>query len=53
MDLVIGNINNTYAGGARALADVSLTIPAGMYGLLGPSGQPLMSLLKALRGNIS
>jgi hypothetical protein len=41
MELVITNINKTYPGRVKALEDVSLTIPTGMYGLLGPTAAPL------------
>ncbi len=34
--LTIRNLGKTYANGARALDDVSLDIPPGMFGLLGP-----------------
>jgi ABC-type multidrug transport system ATPase subunit len=32
------SINKTYPGGTRALRGVSLQIPQGMFGLLGPNG---------------
>jgi hypothetical protein len=35
MELQIRGVSKTYANGVRALKDVTLTIPAGMYGLLG------------------
>lgn len=38
MELHIHGVSKTYASGAQALKDVTLTIPAGMYGLLGPNG---------------
>ena len=38
MQLIIKNLSKTYAGGVRALDNVSLDIPAGMFGLLGPNG---------------
>ena len=34
MELHIRNVSKTYANGVHALKKVSLTIPAGMYGLL-------------------
>ena len=34
MKLRISNVSKTYANGVQALKDVTLTIPAGMYGLL-------------------
>jgi ABC-type multidrug transport system ATPase subunit len=38
MELRIRDVSKTYPNGVRALKDVTLTIPAGMYGLLGPNG---------------
>jgi len=35
MELQIRGVSKTYANGVRALDDVSLTIPPGLYGLLG------------------
>ena len=37
-DLIIEGVSKTYPNGVRALQEVSLTIPAGMFGLLGPNG---------------
>ena len=37
MELHIRDISKTYSNGVQALKDVTLTIPAGMYGLLGPN----------------
>jgi ABC-2 type transport system ATP-binding protein len=37
MKLQIRNVSKTNANGVQALKDVTLTIPAGMYGLLGPA----------------
>ena len=36
--LTIQNLSHVYSGGTRALNDVSLEIPAGIFGLLGPNG---------------
>ena len=36
LTLTIAGLSKTYANGVRALSDVSLTIPTGMFGLLGP-----------------
>jgi ABC-type multidrug transport system fused ATPase/permease subunit len=36
----IENLSKTYPNGVRALENVSLTIPRGMYGLLGPDAPP-------------
>lgn len=36
--LTIQNLSHVYSGGTRALNDVALEIPAGIFGLLGPNG---------------
>jgi ABC-type multidrug transport system ATPase subunit len=38
MELQIRGISKTYPNGVNAPKDVTLTMPAGMYGLLGPNG---------------
>ncbi|HJR83499.1 MAG TPA: ABC transporter ATP-binding protein [Sphingomicrobium sp.] len=43
--LEIANLSHTYANGTVALADVSLSIPRGMYGLLGPNGAGKSTLM--------
>jgi ABC-2 type transport system ATP-binding protein len=48
IELRIENLSKTYANGVRALDDVSLTIPAGMYGLLGPNGAGKSTLMQIL-----
>jgi ABC-2 type transport system ATP-binding protein len=48
MDLLIRNLSKTYPNGVHALKDVSLTIPAGMYGLLGPNGAGKSTLMRTL-----
>ncbi|MFN3189629.1 MAG: ABC transporter ATP-binding protein [Aureliella sp.] len=48
MQLVIENLTKTYAGGVRALDQVSLTIPKGMYGLLGPNGAGKSTLMRTI-----
>jgi len=48
MDLRIENLSKTYGNGVRALKDVSLTIPAGMFGLLGPNGAGKSTLMRTL-----
>lgn len=48
MKLSIKNLNKTYSGGVRALNDISLEIPAGMFGLLGPNGAGKSTLMRTL-----
>ena len=48
MELRIQGLSKTYPGGVRAIDDVSLTIPAGMYGLLGPNGAGKSSLMRTI-----
>ncbi len=48
MHLSIRNISKTYPNGVQALRDVSLTIPAGMYGLLGPNGAGKSTLMRMI-----
>ncbi|HYR28307.1 MAG TPA: ABC transporter ATP-binding protein [Thermoanaerobaculia bacterium] len=48
MELTIQNVSKTYPNGVRALTDVSLTIPAGMYGLLGPNGAGKSTLMRII-----
>ena len=46
MELQIRGVSKTYANSLRALKDVTLTIPAGMYGLLGPNGAGKSTLMR-------
>ncbi|MBX7125194.1 MAG: ABC transporter ATP-binding protein [Cyclobacteriaceae bacterium] len=48
MELVIQNLNKTYANGVQALKDVNLTIRQGMFGLLGPNGAGKSSLMRTI-----
>jgi ABC-2 type transport system ATP-binding protein len=48
VELVIRNLSKTYPNGVRALADVSLTIPHGMFGLLGPNGAGKSTLMRTI-----
>ena len=48
MELKIEGVSKTYANGVQALNDVTLTIPAGMYGLLGPNGAGKSTLMRIL-----
>jgi ABC-type multidrug transport system ATPase subunit len=47
-ELVINGLSKTYPNGVRALSDVTLTIPAGMFGLLGPNGAGKSTLMRTL-----
>jgi ABC-2 type transport system ATP-binding protein len=46
--LRISNLQKTYPSGVQALRDVSLHVPAGMFGLLGPNGAGNTTLMKIL-----
>ncbi len=46
--LTIRNLSKTYANGVRALDDVSLDIPHGMFGLLGPNGAGKSTLMRTI-----
>jgi ABC-2 type transport system ATP-binding protein len=46
--LSIAGLSKTYPNGVRALADVSLEIPTGMFGLLGPNGAGKSTLMRTL-----
>ena len=48
MTLKIQNLSKTYSNGTRALNDVSLDIPKGMFGLLGPNGAGKSSLMRTI-----
>ncbi|UYZ59682.1 ABC transporter ATP-binding protein [Hymenobacter latericus] len=48
MELRIRNVSKSYGNGVQALQNVSLTIPAGMYGLLGPNGAGKSTLMRTL-----
>jgi len=48
MELHIRGVSKTYANGVHALKDVTLTIPAGMYGLLGPNGSGKSTLMRTI-----
>jgi len=48
MNLVINNLSKTYSNGVKALQNVSLEIPKGMFGLLGPNGAGKSTLMRTL-----
>jgi ABC-2 type transport system ATP-binding protein len=46
--LKISNLSKTYSNGVRALDNVSLEIPTGMFGLLGPNGAGKSTLMRTI-----
>jgi ABC-2 type transport system ATP-binding protein len=48
MQLVIRDLSKTYPNGTRALKDVSLDVPQGMFGLLGRNGAGKSTLMRIL-----
>jgi ABC-2 type transport system ATP-binding protein len=46
--LKIRELTKTYSSGIQALREVSLDVPAGMFGLLGPNGAGKTTLMKIL-----
>ena len=46
--LQISHLSKTYPNGVKALDDVSLEIPTGMYGLLGPNGAGKSTLMRTV-----
>ncbi|MBJ7313723.1 ABC transporter ATP-binding protein [Rugamonas sp. CCM 8940] len=46
--LTIQQLNKTYANGVKAINNVSLEIPNGMFGLLGPNGAGKSSLMRTI-----
>ena len=48
IELRIDRLSKTYANGVKALQNVSLTIPAGMFGLLGPNGAGKSTLMRTI-----
>ncbi len=47
-ELVIDNLSKTYPNRVQALRNVSLQIPAGMFGLLGPNGAGKSTLMRTI-----
>ena len=48
MNLAIRGVSKTYPNGVRALDDITLEIPRGMYGLLGPNGAGKSTLMRTI-----
>ena len=48
MHLAIRGVSKTYPNGLRALRDVTLDIPKGMFGLLGPNGAGKSTLMRTI-----
>ena len=46
--LTIKNLSKTYDNGVKALDNVNLAIPKGMFGLLGPNGAGKSSLMRTI-----
>lgn len=46
--LTITNLSKTYDNGVKALQNINLNIPKGMYGLLGPNGAGKSSLMRTI-----
>ncbi len=48
MELQIRDLSKTYSNGVKALINVTLDIPQGMFGLLGPNGAGKSSLMRTI-----
>ncbi|MBN2564968.1 MAG: ATP-binding cassette domain-containing protein, partial [Candidatus Eisenbacteria bacterium] len=48
MELRIEDISKTYSNGVKALDGVTLTIPRGMFGLVGPNGSGKTTLMRTI-----
>jgi ABC-2 type transport system ATP-binding protein len=48
MELRIDGLSKTYANGVKALDNVSLTVPQGMFGLLGQNGAGKSTLMRSI-----
>lgn len=48
MNLIINSLSKTYTNGVKALQNVSLDIPKGMFGLLGPNGAGKSTLMRTI-----
>lgn len=47
-NLTITNLSKTYSNGVKALQNISLDIPVGMFGLLGPNGAGKSTLMRTI-----
>jgi ABC-type multidrug transport system ATPase subunit len=48
MHLVVRDLSKTYPNGTQALKNISLDVPAGMFGLLGPNGAGKSTLMRII-----
>ena len=48
MELIIDNLSKTNSNGVKALQNISLEIPIGMFGLLGPNGAGKSTLMRTI-----
>ncbi len=48
MSIIIKNLSKTYSNGVKALNNLSLEIPKGMFGLLGPNGAGKSTLMRTI-----
>ena len=48
LELAVEGLSKTYGNGIRALRDVNLHIPTGMFGLLGPNGAGKSTLMRTI-----
>ena len=46
--LKLNGVSKTYPGGVRALQDIQMAVPSGMFGLLGPNGAGKSSLMRTI-----
>lgn len=47
-NLIISDLSKTYKNGVKALRNISLQIPKGMFGLLGPNGAGKSTLMRTI-----
>ncbi|PAM96342.1 multidrug ABC transporter ATP-binding protein [Flavobacterium sp. IR1] len=47
-NLSISNLSKTYSNGVKALQNITLDIPVGMFGLLGPNGAGKSTLMRTI-----